>query len=274
METSPYQMRCKAVVSGEVVEFYFYEVPIECGRKPKLVEKPVREEKQEKELDNILRARQSIRRIIWSNQGQYTKFVTLTYKDTVLDVVKVRRDITTFVQNMRRKGYPMKYLYVLEHQTERGKREGNTGCLHVHMLIFIDQYIPVDDLNRAWKHGHVSIEAIKDVRNLGAYVCKYITKENLTEFGKHAYACSLRLDRPSQERFYALGFSDSFPQITPEKILNEVDITYTATMRHDYFDNNGETGMQIVRYYQGKWRNGNPLDPLEQFKRKMDEYDI
>lgn len=255
------KMRCKVVVSGDIVEMYFYKVPIVCGNKRKHEITKNSKEEQEKRKDNLYRARQNIRRIVWSNQSKYTKFVTLTYAKTTLDIKKVRRDITTFVQCMRRCGYDMKYLYVLENQKERGKKEHNNGCIHVHMLLFIDMYIPKEDLEKCWKHGYIGIEKIDNVRNLGAYVCKYITKDNLAEFGKRCYSCSIGLDRPFDERFYTWGFSDSVTELRfqPEDVLNSINVTYSATMNSDFFDMNGDPVNQSVRYFQGKWKQGNVI---------------
>ncbi len=269
------KMRCKVVVSGDIVEMYFYKVPIVCDNKRKHEITKNSKEEQEKRNDNLYRARQNIRRLVWSNQSKYTKFVTLTYAKTTLDIKKVRRDITTFVQGMRRCGYDMKYLYVLENQKERGKKEHNNGCIHVHMLLFIDKYIPKEDLERCWKHGYIGIETIDNVRNLGAYVCKYITKDNLAEFGKRCYSCSIGLDRPVDERFYTLGFSDSIKtrNIYPEQILSSLDINYSATINKDFFDTNGYPVNQQVRYVQGKWRNENilvKLGEIDDFKRQVD----
>jgi len=274
------QMRCKCVVSGDVVELYFYKVPIKCGKRDE--NKKSREEvveNEEKEIDkrndNLLRARQSIRRIIWSNQSKYTKFVTLTYAQTVLDVKKVRRDITTFVQNMRRKGYDMKYLYVLENQRERGLKEDNAGCLHVHMILFIDKYIPYEDINKSWRKGQTDIKVIDDINNLGAYVCKYITKDNISDFGKRCYSCSLGLDRPSQERFYTLGFSDTDVDFQPEEVLQALNVTYHDKMIHDFLDpTTGEGRNQEVLYYQGKWKDKNIIkerDPLYDLARQIND---
>lgn len=258
------QMRCKVVVSGDMVEMYFYKIPIKCGNKRNYeIVKNSSDEKVKRD-GNLYRARQNIRRIVWSNQSKYTKFVTLTYADTVLDIKKVRRDITTFVQSMRRLNYDMKYLYVLENQKERGKKENNDGCIHVHILIFIDKFIKLEDLRKSWKHGFVGIEKIDDVRNLGAYVCKYITKDNLADFGKRCYSCSIGLERPSDERFYTWGFSDSVTELRfqPEQVLNSIDVTYSSTINCDFFNSNGEPVNQSVNYYQGKWRDGNIIKEL------------
>ena len=274
------QMRCKCVVSGDIVELYFYKVPIKCGKKKENNNKKIDVEEDnidneiDKRSDNLLRARQNIRRIIWSNQSKYTKFITLTYAETVLDVNTVRYDISKFVKNMKNKGYDMKYLYVLEHQKERGKKEGNEGSLHVHMVLFIDKYIPFEDLNKSWNKGQTDIQAIEDIKNLGAYVCKYITKDNISDFGKRCYSCSLGLDRPSQERFYTLGFSDTDYDFQPEEVLQALNITYHNKMVHDYLDpTTGEGRNQEVMYYQGYWKDKNIIqerDPLYDFARQID----
>ena len=61
----------------------------------------------EKRSDSMYRSRREVRRLIWSNQGKYTKFITLTYKETELDVDRVGKHIKSFVKAMRRKGYDM-----------------------------------------------------------------------------------------------------------------------------------------------------------------------
>lgn len=255
------EMRCKCITSGEVVELYFYRVPINCDKRNVKIVKD-KDRNNDKRNDNLLRARRNVRHIIWSNMGEYTKFITLTYKDTVLDIKKVKRDLQTFFQSMRRKGYDMKYLYVLENQKERGKREGNEGSLHVHIVLFIDKFIPLDILRNSWKHGFVKINSIDNVNNLGAYVCKYITKDTVQNFGQHTYFTSLGLNKPSCERFYTLGFSDSTPNVklVPEQVLDNLIVSYQSVRNVDFFTNAGDAINQQVVYYQGKWKSGNIIE--------------
>lgn len=273
-----HKMLYKFVTCGDIVEVYGYKVPVRVGetRKHNII-KSLPDENTEKRKDNLYRARQTVRRIIWSNQSKYTKFVTLTYAKTILDLNKVKRNITTFVQAMRRLGYDMKYLYVLEHQKERGLKEGNEGCLHIHMIIFIDQYIPYQDLNKCWKYGQTDINAIDDVRNLGAYVCKYITKENIAEFGMRSFSCSLGLDHGKVERFYVGQYSDTVTNVQGDDILKGLNLTYSSTVRYDYIQDNGEVGTQTVEYMQGTWKDKDlikELDPLYDLKRQIDDLHI
>lgn len=263
-------MYCKAVTSGSNFELYFYSVPIKVGEcRKKKIEKRDKEDVKEdfdKRLDNLYRARLNVRRVIWCNESRYTKFVTLTYAETVLDVKKVQRDITTFVQSMRRKGYEMKYLYVLEHQKERGAREGNAGCIHIHMVLFLDKFVKLEDLNSSWRHGQTNIQKLDDINNVGAYVCKYITKDNIAEFGKRVYSCSIGLERSQQERYYTLGYSDSDVCVSPEDVIRKLDIRYVSQFTHDFFKDDGTPCKQTVRYIQGK-----RTDPLIEFMERLDK---
>ena len=260
---------CRVVVCGDTVEVYQYKNGIKVGfeRDYEIVkEQTAREQKDDdnktdsKRLDNLLRARQNVRRIIWCNQGQYTKFLTLTYAKSVLDQKKVKHDITMFVKAMRRLGYDMKYLYVLEHQKERGLKEDNAGSLHVHMVVFIDKFIPINDIKRCWKHGTFDINKIENVRNLAAYISKYITKETVADFGCRCYSCSLGLDRPREERFYLEGYSDTtYNGLHPNDVLQALNVTYKKQMRHDFLDQDGVARTQVVNYYQGHWKVGDPI---------------
>lgn len=249
----PSHMFSKIVQSGEVVEAYIYSNSIKVGHKRehevgRRKKSDLDDEGLEKRSDSMYRSRREVRRLIWSNQGKYTKFITLTYKETELDVDRVGKHIKSFVKAMRRKGYDMKYLGVLEHQTARGEKEGNEGSWHIHMVLFIEEFIPKEVIEKCWPHGFVDINAIDDVRNLGAYVCKYITKENNAEFGKHVYFVSRGLKRPEEERFYTEGFSDSMTGVFPKKILQGLDVNYHDTISHDFLDDQGVAHSQKVAY--------------------------
>lgn len=253
-------MFAKVKRSGKQVEIKEYRIPIACGVRHSLKRpKEERGEESEKRYDNLYRARASVRDIIWANESKYTKFVTLTYAKTCLDVKKVRNDVASFVKAMRRMGYDMRYLYVLEHQKERGKKEGNEGSLHVHMVLFLDKKIDLDDLRKAWPHcPHPDIKNIRKIRNLGAYVCKYITKENFADFGKRVYSCSLGLDRPLEERFYQEGCSDHTIGYSLAEYKKNVSVTYTAERCSDYRGPDGNIVWQKVTITKGI-ENDDPL---------------
>lgn len=161
-----------------------------------------------KRVDNLKRARDTVAAYVYTNLSQYTKFLTLTIKNTILDVPIMQRKLQTFFQAMKRKGYDLNYLYVYERQKERGKKEGNIGCLHVHMIIFNDEYIDMDILKSCWKHGRVELKILDGlrckndkksqelIRNPASYVCKYITKESVAEWNEKVFRTSKGLKKP------------------------------------------------------------------------------
>lgn len=70
------------------------------------------------------------------------------------------------------------------------KKEGNAGSLHSHCILFDDEYIPFDAINKAWGKGNTDIHKLNDINNVGAYVSKYLTKETYSEFSRHSYHIS------------------------------------------------------------------------------------
>ena len=161
-----------------------------------------------KRVDNLKRARDTVAQIVYSNLTPHTKFLTLTTKETILDVPIFQRKLTTFVQAMKRNGYDLDYLYVYERQTKRGIKEGNKGALHVHMIIFNDEKIDMSILKKCWKHGRVELKILNGlrckndkvsqelIRNPASYVCKYITKESVAEWNEKVFRCSKGIKRP------------------------------------------------------------------------------
>ena len=153
---------------------------------------------------NIKRARKNVYDIVNCNFTPYTKMLTLTYKETMLDYDKLYMDYKAFMKHLKRKGFNLPYLAITEHQTKRGKKEGNAGSLHIHALLFTDEYIPFKTIKTAWgERGSVHIEKIDKADNKGAYVAKYITKEGAPA-DKKSYRTSRNIKRPT----YKVGLGD------------------------------------------------------------------
>lgn len=267
----------KVVLAGDKIEIYEYSKPISAGHTRQFdvirEDVPSGDKEEEKRVDNLLRARQTLRRLIWANRCKNMKFLTLTYRETVLDVKKIGRDIQTFLQAMRRRGYQMDYVYVLEHQKERGEAEGNKGSLHVHFILFLEDKINLDDLNASWPHGYTDIRKVRGVRDYGAYVSKYISKETFAEFGQHTYRCSLGLKKPEEINFYTEEFADGLnvdDHFHPHDILRHIVPTYWKKQRRDYIDQKGVAQVQEVVYYQAvltpelrSWIDAHREEPYE-----------
>jgi hypothetical protein len=148
---------------------------------------------------NIMRTRNMVRRLILSNFDTTAKFWTFTFDDKKVspeisrDVVASNKLWKMFIQRMRRRYPDFNYLAVLEFQ----KR----GAVHYHCLCDLP-YVRQRDVQEIWGNGHVSVNRIKHVDNLGAYVVKYMTKDATDErlFGNKTYQCSKGLDRPVEYR--------------------------------------------------------------------------
>lgn len=223
----------KVVISGNHVEFYKYSMPVLCEFEKKqnlLKVKNNEHEEGKKRADNLARSRQSVRRIIWCNVTPHTKFLTLTCSDTCLELKAFQRKLQTFFQAMTRKNYKLSYLYVLERQLERGKKEGNAGSWHAHIVVFNDEKIPLDVLNSCWKQGYTDIKILNGLRcrddekikDVGAYVCKYITKDTVLELGSHCFRCSKGLKRPLEVNLKADGSPELGYFVDNEDCYNEL----------------------------------------------------
>lgn len=197
----------KAIVCGNVIEFYRYEDTMFRGFERKrsnfsFCESPevdyetgeilVSDKKSESRARSNIRARNQVRRLALSNFTSNSKFLTLTFKENLTDVSQANELFKEFIKKVRKKhDKNLKYLAVVEFQ----KR----GAVHYHMLCDL-KYIGVDKLAKLWGHGGITIKKIKHVDNVGAYIVKYMTKQTVDErmFSKKMYQCSRNLERPKE----------------------------------------------------------------------------
>lgn len=178
----------KAIKSGNIVEiisyengnFYGYE-GVACGKS---------KSSNAKRSDNINLAKKNLRRLINANVTGNDLFVTLTYADNMQDVVQAKNDFKRFIKAMKRKGYVMKYVYVIEFQ----KR----GAVHFHVIFFGCGYIDCKFLSEVWGLGFVKINRINDIDNAGSYVVKYMDKDLVDDRlnGHDLYGRSRSLKNP------------------------------------------------------------------------------
>lgn len=194
-------MKGKFLRSGKVLEVIEWDTPIgyDYTAQPHIRGSEASEDWIGKADKNLKRAQIALRRLIWSNQTRYSKFVTFTYKDAEPDMKRVRSDWKAFQQRMTREGYRIDYVAVLEWQEQRELKLGEKS-LHIHAVLFTDRYIPCDFISKAWKKGFIKINATRDIKNMGLYVAKYLTKTTLAKYGSHSYFCSKGLKRPEEQK--------------------------------------------------------------------------
>lgn len=183
----------KAIISGSITEIYSYKEGITVGFAKNHdgsrleagddeVSKEDRIKRDEANLKRSLsRSVQTLRRTINANIGQWgkekPKFVTLTFKENVLEHEIANAEFREFIKRLSYKLFKkqsgLKYTCVVERQAR--------GAIHYHVLFYNLPYIKHKDLLEVWENGKeqrgVRINAIEDVDNVGAYVVKYIEKD-------------------------------------------------------------------------------------------------
>jgi hypothetical protein len=186
----------KVIYTDNVIQYYNYSKPIYKGVKSDRdnYEKSLFGEKSKSSLH---RARNNLLMTINANVTTYSKFITLTTKNTVLDRDVFLQYFKQFQKNFYRIfGYNIKYVSVLERQKERGRKEGNKGSWHIHMIVFNPDKIDFEKLKQAWQYyGSVDIKKVRQVEELGIYMVKYLTKDNV-QFHKKTVLKSKQLIEP------------------------------------------------------------------------------
>lgn len=259
----------KMIVSGTKIELKKYSIPLRCDKRQHSVARHETKSSGQKREDNLSRARASVRQRVWANVTPHSKFLTLTTSDTVLDVKVFKRRMQTFFQAMKRDGYVLRYLYVLERQKERGEKEGNEGSIHAHIVVFNDEYIPFDVINKHW-NGTTDIHMLnglreengEKVRDVGAYICKYITKESNLEWGSRCFNCSVGLNKPVSVSKTIYGTEDGqyFPndESTENQLIDELEKLMDTTYQNAkiiQIDRGVDIINQIIDYKQGNLKD-------------------
>jgi len=201
----------KVVISGNIVEVYKYEHGYLKGYKLNGAERENKGRKRGYKSDNyeehrkqaLQRAKRDLRRIINSNVGAYgeqftAKFLTLTFRDNIQDLKAANKEFMLFIKRLNyqlfnTKKANVKYSAVVEFQ-ER-------GAIHYHVVIYNIPYVKYDKFVEWWGHGDITINKIDDVDNVGAYVTKYMSKDNADErlHGEKCYFNSRGLFKPIEE---------------------------------------------------------------------------
>ena len=226
----------KVVKSGNVIEVYKYEKGVFKGFinvSGRAGNGFITDEQKEKNREvSLMRARRDLRRIVNANVGQWgkdvtSKFVTLTFKDNVSDLYKANYEFEKFIKRLNYKVYGkscsrLKYTVVPEFQ-ER-------GAVHYHVIFYNLPYIESKVIEEVWGNGFIKINKIDDIDNVGAYICKYLTKSNVDSRlkGRKCYFNSRGLKKPVE--VYLDG--DELEDI--KKTLPDEAMTYKGEFSNEY----------------------------------------
>lgn len=149
--------------------------------------------KEERRVQTIRDARNKCRRLALSNFTSDDCFITLTYAKNMQDVKQADKDFKNFIKRLRNfSKQKIKYLAVREFQ----KR----GAIHFHFLtdLKLPSWVKNENslkeyervIGDLWGFGFVDVKLLnkaksknnkynnKPVDNVGAYLIKYMTKEN------------------------------------------------------------------------------------------------
>lgn len=223
----------KVIISGNIHEVYEYERGYCKGYSAKnpqgRASQASEEDKEENRAKVLSRARKTVRRLINANIGQYgaeftAKFLTLTFAEHVTDVESANYEFKKFIKRMNYRLFSskkavVKYLVVIEFT--------KIGRVHYHVVLFNVPYVKANEIADIWGNGFIKINKIENVDNVGAYVCKYMTKDNWDLLSKKSYFTSKNLYQPVE--------------ITDKKIVENLvnslqfhEKTYESQFDNDY----------------------------------------
>lgn len=221
----------KIVITKHIIEFMEYE-KLNIQKNPKFdydeIEKGTGIYKEENYQKYQKVRSDMIRRLITMNFDNTAKFVTLTFRKLTKDVKEANLEFHKFMKRLKRKYPNLRYVAVIEFQDKYGR-----GAVHYHMIVNLP-YIKAKELETIWAQGFVKINAIDKVDNLGAYVIKYMTKDQADERlqGLKAYNCSKGLERPLELKSWN-GETELIKQIFDKYGLKEKKPVYSSKYTSD-----------------------------------------
>jgi hypothetical protein len=204
---------------------------------------------KKKQEYSVNRTRTEIRRLINSNP-QLTKFMTLTFAKNITDLKTANYIFNQFIKRITYKYPDFKYLAIPEFQQR--------GAVHYHLLCEMT-FIHYREITEIWGQGNIDIKALNDVDNIGAYVCKYLSKDMFDErtFGKKKFFRSQTLLNPVEILgYWAIKFIEKFCSVlTPvfEKVFKSKwvgEIEYFAYR------------LDFIPFIKGKYERGVLFKPI------------
>jgi len=186
---------------GKILEIFTYEKGFYYSRDPFPVKEHQKHEEQRK--DHLMRAQGMIRRLVNANSNAFgckPIFITYTFADNIVDLKEANLLYTAHMRVLKRiVGKSLKYVVVPEFQEKRAKKDGK-GAWHYHTIFFDLPYVKgiKKILSEAWPHGFFKVKTIRHVKNIGAYVSKYFSKQwaNRRPLHTKSYFTSFGLIQP------------------------------------------------------------------------------
>lgn len=200
------QYGMKVIQSGKVLEVYDYKISVKTGFSGgkggrKKDDDFIKSEEVEVNREKVLkRARRDLRRIVNSNVAENSKFLTLTFAENITDVKSANYEFNKFIKRLN---YNLKFKVLYSAVIEFQKR----GAVHYHVILYnVPQKLDMKVLRELWGNGFIKVNKIDHVDNVGAYICKYMTKcdDEKKLRGKKMYFNSRGLKKPEEIKEPAL----------------------------------------------------------------------
>ena len=124
------------------------------------------------DLNNVRASLRRLRELINTNvtNNNHCKWITLTYAENMTDQKRLYKDFEKFTKRLK---YHIKdtfeYIVAMEPQ--------GRGAWHCHLILIFNNnapYIANKQLAEIWGLGFVSVKAMKEMDNLGAYLTAYL----------------------------------------------------------------------------------------------------
>lgn len=164
----------RVIQYGNVAEqITFYKPVYVHSQENRTYSKTATENRRE---DSLTRTRNILYQRIYGNIKQHGKyppiFLTLTIAENITSLKESNPLFSDFIRRLNyRVNHKLKYVCIPEFQ-ER-------GAVHYHVIFFNLPFIHYSDMEEIWGHGTIRIELSKNIKNLAAYMTKYLTKEIL-----------------------------------------------------------------------------------------------
>lgn len=183
----------KLIVSGNIVEAYHYQKPLYFGYKKistcsklNIIKKTYLDQKKY----TFNKAKNKIRRLINSNVNKYQKkgfrpfspvFLTLTHAENIIDKKQALQNFKNFIKRLNyeisKNKATLKYSAVAEYQQR--------GSVHFHVILYNFPFLRAERISKIWSFGYIKINKIEHVKQIGAYVSKYFSKDSFDTLAKY-----------------------------------------------------------------------------------------
>jgi len=132
----------------------------------------------EKRDDSLSRTRSILYQRIHANireHGNYKViFLTLTISENLSDLKQANYLFSSFIKRLSYYSEKkLKYIAIPEFQ-ER-------GAVHYHVMFFNLPFIHYETLQDIWGHGYIRVELGRNIKNIAAYMTKYLSKDILDQ---------------------------------------------------------------------------------------------